>query len=79
MQSAFETLSRIKWSITENPEDYSIFILDRIEKKLKEIRFESIKSFGRAFMCVEQKGEIVEIPLHRIREIRKNGKLVWGR
>ena len=68
-------LNKIKWDKRENPEDYTLHYLDRITGKLKKIAYTDIASFEGSFMIVGES----EIPLHRIREIRKKGKLIWER
>ena len=75
MISCFEILNKIKWDKNLNKEEYFIYYLDNINKKLIEIKFNEIKEITRNFITLEDK----EIPLHRIREIRKKEKLIWKR
>ena len=70
-----ELLNKIKWDKRENPEDYTLYYLDRIEKKLKKIAYADITNIEGNFMLVGD----AEIPLHRIKEVKKKGKLVWSR
>ena len=74
-----DLLNKIKWDKREKPEEYSIFYFDRILKKLIEIKFEDIKKIDESFMILERNGEGASIPLHRVREVRKLGKLIWKR
>jgi len=46
---------------------------------LKKIEFRDIKNIEGNFLTVEKQGEEAEIPIHRIREIRKENKLIWRR
>jgi len=78
MITAYEMLNKIKWSNIENA-DYSIYCYDSIKKRLFEVRFEQIKEIGKSFMVIDNGNKEIDIPLHRIREIRKAGKLVWSR
>lgn len=75
MISCFEILNKIKYDKNLNKEEYFIYYLDNINKKLIEIKFNEIKEITRNFITLEDK----EIPLHRIREIRKKEKLIWKR
>ena len=79
MEYILDLLNRIKWDKNLNPDDYSIFYKDRIEKNLKEIAFKEIKKIQGTFLVLEKDGEETYIPMHRIREVRKNNKLVWKR
>lgn len=75
MITAKEFLNKIKWDKRENPKDYSLFYFDRIKKILIEIPYESIEIEGDFIMTIDGKN----IPMHRIKQIRKNNKLVWER
>jgi len=79
METIRDLLNRIKWDKNLKPEEYSIFYLDRIQKKLIEIKYSDILKVESSFMILERDGEEVEIPLHRIRKVKRNGKLVWER
>ena len=72
-------LNKIKWDKRENPEEYSIYYYDRISKKLIKINYIDIKRFEGTFIIVERNNEEVNIPMHRIREVKKNNIVVWKR
>ena len=74
MISIKHLLNKIKWDKRENIEDYSLEYLDRIEKKNIEIRLKDIKIEGDYIVSEEN-----TIPLHRIRKVKKNGKVIWNR
>ena len=75
MISCFEILNKIKWDKNLNKQDYSLFYLDNINKTLIKISFNDIIEIGKNFITLQDK----EIPLHRIKEIRKKEKLIWKR
>jgi len=75
----FELLSKIKWDPNEKPEEYVIYYYDRVENKNKEIRFTEIKEFNSSYFYIVKNGKDIAIPLHRIREVRRDGKLIWKR
>lgn len=79
MISIKDLLNKIKWDRNEQPEDYSIYYLDRISEKLIKVDFNQIKRVEGNFMILEKEGEEVNVPLHRIREVMKKGRVVWKR
>ncbi len=78
MQPIHELLNKIKWDKRENPEDYSIFYHDRILDRLIPIPYNKIKRVDEGFMVIDNEEESY-IPLHRIKKVEKNSKVVWER
>lgn len=74
-----DLLNKIKWDKKEKPKEYEIFYFDRISKKLNEIKFKDIKRIEGTFMILEREGKEVNIPLHRIKQVRRLGRLIWKR
>ena len=74
-----DLLNKIKWDKREKPADYKIFYFDRITKSKIEIPYTAIKRLEGTFMILEKQGEEVNIPLHRIRQVMKKGKIIWER
>ena len=72
-------LNKIKWDKNLNPNEYYIFYIDRLTKDLIEIRYNDIKRIEKGFIIIEKNSEEVNIPLHRIRRVERNNKLVWER
>lgn len=79
MRPIKDLLNKIKWDKREKPEDYSLFYFDRISKELIKIDYTDIKSFEDNFIVVEKNNEESFIPMHRIKEVRKNNIIVWKR
>ncbi len=79
MQYILDLLNKIKWDKNENPDDYLINYFDRISKKLIEIRFKDIKKIEDNFMILEKENKDTNIPLHRIKQVKKLGKIIWKR
>jgi uncharacterized protein (UPF0248 family) len=73
-----EVLSRITYDSNLNKLDYSIVYVDRISG-LKEIRFVDIEIDGDFFNTFDDEGELHQIPMHRIRQIKKAGAIVWDK
>ena len=74
-----DLLNKIKWDKRELPEEYLVYYLDRISQKLIKINYNDIKKFEDNFIVIEKNNEETYIPMHRIKEVRKNNVLVWKR
>jgi len=72
-----ELINKIKWDKRENPEDYTLIYIDLGQRK--ELAYTAIKRLEGNFMVIDKDLEEVEIPLHRIKEVLKKGKVVWKR
>ncbi len=79
MITAKEYLNKIKWDQRENPYEYSLLYYDRITDCLEELEIKDLKIEDNLIKFENIEGEIINIPLHRIRAIRKNGQNVWKR
>ena len=72
-----DIINKIKWDKRENPKYYSLVYMDLGKKK--EISYTDIKRLEGNFMIIEKNREETEIPLHRIKEVKKKGNVVWKR
>ena len=77
-----ELLKRIKWDDEFGHAEFIIAYHDRFEDgvikvPLKELFFDREDHFD--FELVDDMGITRTIPLHRIREVYRNGKLIWHR
>ena len=77
-----ELLSRIRWDRQFGEGDFVIGYYDRVEDAvirvpMRELFFQPDNHF--AFDLIDQEGALHSVPLHRIREVYKNGKLIWHR
>jgi uncharacterized protein (UPF0248 family) len=77
-----ELLSRIRWDRQFGEGDFVIGYYDRVEDTvirvpMRELFFQPDNHF--AFDLIDQEGALHSVPLHRIREVYKNGKLIWHR
>jgi uncharacterized protein (UPF0248 family) len=77
-----ELLSRIRWDEAYGNADFVIGYYDRtqdliVSAPLKELYFEKEDHFD--FQLVDDMGETHTIPLHRIRQVFRNGESVWER
>ena len=77
-----ELLNRIRWDKDYGDAEFIIGYYDRIEDiiisvPLKSLYFDSEDHFD--FELVDDDGITHTIPLHRIRQVYRNGDLVWER
>lgn len=77
MQPIQDLINKIKWDKRENPSNYSLIFIDL--GKEKEIYYTDIKRLEGNFMILINNDEEVEVPLHRIRKVKKKGKIIWER
>ena len=80
MITAREYLNKIKWDKREVPEDTFIYYYDRVKDCLNKIEYKYILKIEDGFMeTYNDENEIVDIPIHRIRMIKRKNKLLWRR
>lgn len=77
-----ELVSRIRWDEEYGKADFVIGYYDRVEERiipvsLKELYFDKEDHFD--FELLDEDGVTHTIPLHRIRQVFRNGELVWQR
>lgn len=82
MTPIHELLNRIRWDKEFGRGDFLIGYYDRIEHRLirvplREIFFEPDDHFS--FDLIDHDGVLHSIPLHRIKELYKDGELIWYR
>jgi uncharacterized protein (UPF0248 family) len=78
MEYIGDLLNKIRWDKKVNPEEYTLLYFDRIDEKLYEVSFTAIARKGN-FITILKDGKEYSVPLHRIRQVKRNGKLVWER
>jgi uncharacterized protein (UPF0248 family) len=77
-----ELLNRIHWDRDFGSAAFEIGYYDRVEDRiirvpLSEIFFEPGDHF--AFDLYDHNGELHSIPLHRVKQVFRDGKLIWHR
>jgi len=77
-----DLLSRIRWDREFGSGAFEIGYLDHVEKRvirvpLKMVHFEKGNRFS--FQLEAEMGETLTIPFHRIREVYRDGALIWRR
>lgn len=74
-------LARIRWDPAFGCGEFEIAYLDRIEKQLTRVPLRDVELLpGHFFLRLTgPDGELREVPLHRVREVYRDGRLIWCR
>jgi uncharacterized protein (UPF0248 family) len=77
-----DLLHRIQWDAAFAEAEFEIAYYDRVSRTLvrlplRYIRFPHGERF--AFEAIEADGSVHSVPLHRVREVWRNGELIWQR
>lgn len=77
-----ELLNRIRWDRDYGRGTFAIGYFDRLAGRiivvpLVQVRFDPHDHFS--FQLVDAAGELLSIPLHRVRQVYRNGELIWHR
>jgi uncharacterized protein (UPF0248 family) len=77
-----DLLHRIQWDPEFGQAEFMIGYYDRVARHIVQVPFRRVhlgKGEHFAFDAVDDEGELHSVPLHRVREVRRNGKLIWRR
>ncbi|MBU0665636.1 MAG: DUF504 domain-containing protein [Proteobacteria bacterium] len=82
MQPIDKVLNRIKWDRSFGDALFEIGYYDRVEdiivrRPLADLLFEPGNK--ESFLLMDMEGIYQRIPLHRVREVYRNGELIWQR
>lgn len=72
-------LNKLKWDPNEDPLTYTFLYLDRVAKKLREVKYKDIAEVKDGYMTIVKEDSEAMIPLHRIKVVKKDGVVVWER
>lgn len=77
-----ELLSRIRWDPAFGHADIVIGYCDRVDRRIVKLPLARI-AFGpdshSSFEAVAADGSVHSVPYHRVREIYRDGELIWRR
>ncbi len=77
-----DLLHRIQWDTEFAKADFMIGYHDRVEDRIVRIPFSSIQlTRGEhfSFDVIDEEGTPRMVPFHRVREVWRNGELIWAR
>jgi len=72
-------LNKLKWDKNEDPFTYTFFYIDRVANRLRELKYKDIAEVEGGFMTIVKEDSEAQIPLHRIRMVKKGADVVWER
>jgi uncharacterized protein (UPF0248 family) len=82
MQPIQDLLSRIRWDEKFGQGRFEIGYYDRLENRIVKIAFTEIEFPAGDHFCfriADEWGEPVSIPFHRVRQVWKDGTVIWER
>lgn len=82
MQPIHELLNRIHWDAGFGAGDFELAFLDHREQELVRLPFARIQFVPGDhyfFHYLDAEGIDHNVPYHRIRQVYKNGQLIWQR
>ncbi|MEW5984742.1 MAG: DUF504 domain-containing protein [Acidobacteriota bacterium] len=77
-----ELLHRIRWDTQFGAAAFSIGYLDRVAGRVVRVPFSDVrlvKGPRRALEAIREDGGVHIVPLHRVREVWRDGVLIWRR
>jgi uncharacterized protein (UPF0248 family) len=77
-----DLLHRIQWDPEFGKAEFEIGYFDRVTGAIVRVPFRRVhfeKGEHFAFEAIEEDGSVHTVPLHRVREVRQNGELIWQR
>lgn len=82
MQPIHELIDRIRWDEDFGKGDFTIGYYDRVLDRIitvpfRELHIDSSDRFS--FQVVDEDGAIHSVPYHRVKQVHKDGKLIWHR
>lgn len=82
MTPIHELLSRIRWDPEFGGAYFEIGYLDRHAGTIQRVGLEAVvfpEGERRVFDLTDEAGQVRRIPLHRIRTVWRDGKIIWQR
>lgn len=77
-----DLLNRIRWDKDFGRGNFEIGYYDRVEDRIITVPFQQIQFKAGdhfSFFLIGPDGEAYSIPFHRVREVYKDGRLIWER
>ena len=76
-----ELLARIRWDPEFGRGEFRLGYLDRVERRILRVALRAVRILPRheGIEVADQSGVIRSLPLHRIKEVWRDGMLIWRR
>lgn len=82
MQTIKQLLDRIRWDPAFGRGEFEIGYYDRVERRILRIPLREVVFAADEhgfFECLDEDGQARSVPLHRIKEVYRDGELIWQR
>ena len=79
MQPIHELLDRIRWDGEFGNAEFAIGYYDRIEDRIVVVALGSCERTEDGFRMIDAEERVISVPLHRVRQVFRNGALIWSR
>ncbi|MCW8827892.1 MAG: DUF504 domain-containing protein [Gammaproteobacteria bacterium] len=82
MRPIHELFSRIRWDEEFGAADFTVGYFDRVAQQIVCVPFHQLLFDAQdhfAFRLVDEEGALHTIPYHRVKELYRNGVLIWYR
>jgi uncharacterized protein (UPF0248 family) len=82
MRPIHELFSRIRWDEEFGAAEFLVGYYDRVQDKIVRVPFRALQFTPGdhfSFQVFDEEGECHTVPLHRVRELRRNGIIIWRR
>lgn len=77
-----DLLSRIRWDKTFSDASFVLGYYDRVEDRIIRVNLRDVQLDPESHALldiIDQEGELHTVPLHRVKEVYRNGELIWHR
>jgi uncharacterized protein (UPF0248 family) len=77
-----ELLSRIRWDRAFAEAAFELGYWDRMEERIIRVSLRDVHMDPEShamLQVVDEEGEVHSVPLHRVKEVWRNGELIWQR
>jgi uncharacterized protein (UPF0248 family) len=77
-----ELLSRIRWDKSFGQGQFELGYYDRVEGVIHQVKLQAVtfpQDERHTFEIVDESGQVRRIPFHRVREVVKDGQVIWQR
>lgn len=82
MLSIYKLLSRIRWDPRFRAGRFALGYFDRVARRIVVVPFETVYFPAEApgtFELWDEEGNLRRIPLHRVRRVYRDGRIIWER
>ncbi len=82
MQPIHELLNRIRWDADFGDAEFALGYYDCVERRIIVIPLAQA-SYGHPddpdFELIDDEGRPIHVPFHRVKQVFRNGELIWSR